>query len=77
MLIVLKSGNLILLERSGPVQVCNGIALPLAVRLRKSVSTLVVRFYCIWKAFLRRMSRSGYKLIETSRRFDHFAQANA
>ena len=27
--IVLKSGNLILLETSGPVQACNGIALPL------------------------------------------------
>jgi len=29
MLIVLKSGSLELLEPSGPVQVCNGIALPL------------------------------------------------
>jgi hypothetical protein len=28
-LIVLKSGSLKLLEHSGPVQVCNGIALPL------------------------------------------------
>jgi hypothetical protein len=27
--IVLKSGSLNLLERSGPVQACNGIALPL------------------------------------------------
>jgi len=27
--IVLKSGNLILLEPSGPVQACNGISLPL------------------------------------------------
>jgi len=27
--IVLKSGNLNLLEPSGPVQACNGIALPL------------------------------------------------
>jgi len=27
--IVLKSGNLTLLEPSGPVQACNGIALPL------------------------------------------------
>ena len=27
--IVLKSGNLNLLETSGPVQACNGIALPL------------------------------------------------
>jgi len=26
--IVLKSGSLNLLERSGPVQACNGIALP-------------------------------------------------
>ena len=29
--IVLKSGNLNLLEPSGPVQACNGIALPFAV----------------------------------------------
>ena len=29
MLIVLESGNLNLLEPSGPVQACNGIALPL------------------------------------------------
>jgi len=28
--IVLKSGSLNLLELSGPVQACNGIALPLA-----------------------------------------------
>jgi hypothetical protein len=28
--IVLKSGSLSLLEHSGPVQVCNGIALPLS-----------------------------------------------
>jgi len=27
--IFLKSGNIILLETSGPVQACNGIALPL------------------------------------------------
>jgi len=29
--IVLKSGSLNLLEPSGPVQACNGIALPLTV----------------------------------------------
>jgi len=31
--IVMKSGNLNLLEPSGPVQACNGIALPLPVLL--------------------------------------------
>jgi hypothetical protein len=34
-LIVLKSGNLILLEPSGPIQACNGIALPFT--------------FCVWK----------------------------
>jgi hypothetical protein len=29
--IVLKSGSLVLLEPSGPVQACNGIALPFAL----------------------------------------------
>jgi len=32
-LIVLKSGSLNLLEPSGPVQACNGIALPLPLPL--------------------------------------------
>ena len=32
--IVLKSGSLKLLEHSGPVQACNGIALPLPVLLK-------------------------------------------
>jgi hypothetical protein len=32
MLIVLKSGSLKLLEPSGPVQACNGIALPLPMQ---------------------------------------------
>ena len=36
--IVLKSGSLILLEPSGPVQACNGIALPLPLRIRTSKS---------------------------------------
>ena len=31
--IVLKSGNLNLLEASGPAQTCNGIALPFNVRV--------------------------------------------
>jgi hypothetical protein len=31
--IVLKSGSLNLLEPSGPAQACNGIALPMSVRL--------------------------------------------
>jgi len=31
--IVLKSGSLNLLETSGPAQTCNGIALPLPLRL--------------------------------------------
>ena len=41
--IVLKSGNLNLLEPSGPVQACNGIALPLPFR-----DNLYVRpdFFC-------------------------------
>jgi len=32
--IVLKSGSLNLLETSGPVQACNGIALPFTINLR-------------------------------------------
>jgi len=36
-LIVLKSGNLNLLEPSGPVQACNGIALPLAFTENDSI----------------------------------------
>ena len=35
--IVLKSGNLNLLERSGPVQACNGIALPFLLQELRSV----------------------------------------
>jgi hypothetical protein len=38
--IVLKSGSLKLLEPSGPVQACNGIALP----LNQSLETLMVLF---------------------------------
>jgi len=34
--IVLKSGSLNLLELSGPVQACNGIALPLPLCIRKT-----------------------------------------
>ena len=33
--IVLKSGSLKLLEPSGPVQACNGIALPFTVKLKE------------------------------------------
>jgi len=33
-LIVLKSGSLNLLKLSGPVQACNGIALPLLISVR-------------------------------------------
>ena len=45
MSIVLKSGNLNLLEPSGPVQACNGIALPLkkmviGVANGRAISTL-------------------------------------
>ena len=38
MLTVLKSGSLNLLERSGPVQACNGIALTLPVDLKQEDS---------------------------------------
>jgi len=34
-LIVLKSGSLILLEPSGPVQACNGIALPFTAKQQR------------------------------------------
>jgi len=37
-LTVLKSGSLNLLEGSGPVQACNGIALPLPVDLKQEDS---------------------------------------
>ena len=36
--IVLKSGSLILLEPSGPVQACNGIDLPCTIHVSDSIS---------------------------------------
>ena len=39
---VLKSGNLNLLEPSGPLQACNGIALPLPLPLPYPVSITVI-----------------------------------
>jgi len=40
--IVLKSGNLNLLEPSGPVQACNGIALPLPLYLYLSKALVYI-----------------------------------
>ena len=47
--IVLKSGSLNLLEPSGPVQVCNGVALPLPFMCVIISGALFVDvwFYCI------------------------------
>jgi hypothetical protein len=44
--IVLKSGSLNLLERSGPVQACNGIAVPLPAKyeIQNSVPTVFINF---------------------------------
>jgi len=44
--IVLKSGSLNLLEPSGPVQACNGIALPLPFTLSFSFTHLHFLSFC-------------------------------
>jgi hypothetical protein len=44
--IVLKAGSLNLLEHSGPLQACNGIALPLPLPMNKSVMSFYV--YCLF-----------------------------
>ena len=44
--VVTKSGNLNLLEPSGPVQACNGIALPLPLPLHDNFS---VYLHCGWR----------------------------
>ena len=54
MLIVLKSGRFNLLEPTGPVQACNGIALPFAfddqIKTVEFVATLWFKVsYCWWK----------------------------
>ena len=41
--IVLKSGSLNLLEHSGPVQACNGIALPLAILFLRKAFCFVIK----------------------------------
>jgi len=43
-LTVLKSGSLILLEPSGPVQACNGIALPYLLLLGAELPLMVESF---------------------------------
>jgi hypothetical protein len=43
--IVIKSGSLNLLEPSGPVKVCNGIALPFYSFLLEAESTTTVKLY--------------------------------
>jgi hypothetical protein len=42
--IVLKSGSLNLLEPSGPVQTCNGIALPLTRTFEKKQILVISRY---------------------------------
>ena len=42
-LIVLKSGSLNLLEPSGPVQACNGVALPLPLHSQDLLDCIVGR----------------------------------
>jgi len=44
--VVTKSGNLNFLEPSGPVQVCNGTALPLPLSLQKATK-LYSGIYCM------------------------------
>ena len=59
--IVLKSGSLDILEPSGPVQACNGIALPLRlnVLLQYTISELFVT-YCLQIDRQTNTSRSRY-----------------
>jgi len=47
MAIVMKSGSLNLLERSGPVQACTGIALPLPACIRHTWDCLAASFKII------------------------------
>jgi hypothetical protein len=54
---VLKSGSLSLLEPSGPVQVCNGIALSLSTSVRLAPSTVLIIFFC---QFLRAIADAPY-----------------
>ena len=74
--IVLKSGSLNLLEPSGPVQPCNGIALPLPLSLLKCTSIKILtlfpdeepevwvenffHFLCIYGEMLRLDSKTGH-----------------
>jgi len=45
--IVLKCGSVKLMEPSGPVQACNGIALPLPVNLKKMTSDQSENYTCL------------------------------
>jgi len=46
------------MEPSGPVQACNGIALPLLLPLPLPLRTL----YCLWKQLSMALSQEGIKV---------------
>jgi len=69
---VLKSGNLNLLEPSGPVQVCNGIALPLSLQsdthtnpLHYTVKSVLNKDLAIREIWIKRETFTGPR-IQTS-----------
>ena len=48
---LMKSGNLKFLEPSGPLQACNGTALPFIISVyHRGVLPIVVRLLVIWKS---------------------------
>ena len=57
MLIVLKSGSLNLLEPSGPVQACNGIALPFTIK-GKIFGKKLLNIKCAFSFSLQRLSKT-------------------
>ena len=79
MLIVLKSGSLNLLETSGPVQGCNGIALPcfyiiLTVHTRKNKDFFyldVIYFLLLSKDHSKDYEKGGVRGIIRERRERH------
>ena len=63
--IVLKSGNLNILENSGPFQACNGIALPLPFTFRVYFAmcvTFCVRYLHMMILHLRKVSENLHRL---------------
>jgi hypothetical protein len=59
---VLKSGSLNLLERSGPAQACNGIALPLLVLHMTQLNAYFIIMLLLATSFGLKRPSSGHYL---------------